>query len=122
MKPSKKTKQEDLKNPPAPRRQAVDLDRIQQGIEKYSRVPFTDILRQALANTPSDQAISDMSEADPLRWADYTTKIAKLYGYSESQSMTVTHRVIHEMTTQEIEVELSELERRSNSAKDITPK
>lgn len=122
MKPSKKTKQEDLKNPPAPRRQAVDLDRIQQGIEKYSRVPFTDILRQALANTPSDEAISSMSEADPLRWADYTTKIAKLYGYSESQSMTVTHRVIHEMTTQEIEVELSELERRSNSAKDITPK
>ena len=107
----------------------IDPASIKLSLEQYSRDPFKDILRQALANTPSDQAISSMSEADPLRWADYTTKIAKLYGYSESQSMTVTHRVIHEMTTLEIQAELASLEQKalkqidinSSDIKDVTP-
>ncbi len=101
----------------------VDLDRIKESLEQYSRVPFKDILRQALTNTPSDQAISSMAESDPLRWSEYTTKIAKLYGYTEQSSVHHVHRVIHEMTTQEIEVELLSLETKAiEAAKDITPK
>ncbi len=108
----------------------IDPASIKLSLEQYSRDPFKDILRQALTNTPSDQAIADMAESDPLRWSEYTTKIAKLYGYQDSSAVLHTHRVIHEMTTLEIQAELASLEEKalrqidisSSNVKDITPK
>ncbi len=122
----KQKKHIEIESPTVPsrtsRRHAVDLDKIQEGIAKYSRVPFTDILRQALSNTPDDDAILAMAQSDPLRWADYTTKIAKLYGYSEQSSVYHTHKVIHEMSTVEIEAELASLEQKALLAIDIVAK
>ena len=85
----------------------LDIAKLTADLTAYRREPFLDILRSALSNSPTEDAISSLS---PTQWADYTTKIAKLYGYTEQSSVLHTHRLITEMTSTEIEAELKELE------------
>ena len=89
----------------------VDIEKFKEGLAKYSREPFQDFLRTALTNAPSPQSISIMAENNPLQWATYTEKIAKLYGYTDSHQVNHTHRVIHEMTSEQIDAEIAQLDR-----------
>ncbi len=114
--PGKKVKKIEVGTKPVSEKKqimGVDAIKIREGLDKYSRAPFQDFLRQALTNAPDDQSIQDMAQSDPLRWATYTEKVAGLYGYTAQSNVNHTHRVIHEMSTVEIEAELKVLEQKA---------
>ena len=90
----------------------LDIAGLTADLIAYRREPFLDILRLALSNSPTEDSISSLT---PTQWADYTTKVAKLYGYTEQSSVLHTHKLITEMTTEEISAEISSLDAKQAS-------
>jgi hypothetical protein len=86
------------------------LDWIERELEKYSRIPFQDNLRLALENAPSPESLAQMAAGNPLRWANYTAILAKLSGYQETSNVHHTHKVIQDMSSQELDAELAALD------------
>ena len=78
---------------------------------RLSRAPFHVKLAQILGHGPSDQAIADLAEKSPDRWAKLVAIFARVAGYSDLSQveMGVTQR-IEEMSDSELTEALAKLQ------------
>ena len=93
----------------------ITPEQLHDDLSTYSREPFLESLRLALLHAPSPQAIADMAERSPVAWSDYIVKLSKLYGYQEASTVNHTHRLIRDMSSEEIAAEVKRSDEKSQA-------
>ncbi|MGI9306582.1 MAG: hypothetical protein ACR2P5_04680 [Gammaproteobacteria bacterium] len=63
---------------------------IEAHLRQLSREPFAEVLEMFLDCAPDEDAILELAQSYPERWAQSVTMIAKLAGYTEQA--TIEHR------------------------------
>jgi len=88
-------------------------------IEQFGRGPFRNALADLLEAKPSVEKLSAFAERFPDRWAQATTIIAKLAGYTEKTEIIGNINIlIHQMSDSAL---LQELQKSEKEPIDVTP-
>lgn len=85
-------------------REPTEAERISAHLRVLSRDPFKAVLRTFIENAPSAEALSDLAERYPEKWAQALSYMAHLAGYHDKMQVDHEHLHLHRI------VEMSDME------------